>query len=218
MPIVEFIRSRKYNESGPTPAVKSLPKWYKDADKYDPNNNSTYKNCVPFFEGMSSGYTFVLPCDVTFYIDNDEPNVKCEIPEFVTRRPEMAQFHHPEGYYKNHFAWFPEWGVSLPEGYSALYLNPINRFDLPFLNTSGIIDNDRVFRPGNMPFFLKQGYQGTLPAGTPYVHIIPIRREDWDSVYVDESVKEQHEDFKPGSKRKGNNTYRERIWERIRYS
>ena len=69
-----------------------------------------------------------------------------------------------------------------------------------------------------MPFFIREGYEGIVPAGTPYVHIIPIKREDWDSVYVDESIKEHNENFKPNSERKGNNTYREKIWERVRYS
>jgi hypothetical protein len=99
----------------------------------------------------------------------------------------MPQFHHPEGYYVNHFAWAPDWAVETPKGYSVLYSQPFNRFELPFLTTSGIIDNDSVNLPGSMPFFLIKGFSGVIPAGTPYVQMIPFKREDWVSEIVIEN-------------------------------
>jgi antitoxin (DNA-binding transcriptional repressor) of toxin-antitoxin stability system len=98
----------------------------------------------------------------------------------------MPQFKNPEGYYKEHFAWFPEWSVETPPGYSALYTHPLNRFELPFLTVSGIIDNDKVILPGSMPFFVKEGFVGIIEAGTPIAQIIPFKREDWESEYASE--------------------------------
>jgi hypothetical protein len=66
----------------------------------------------------------------------------------------MAQFEHPQGYYKDHFAWMPDWGMKLPEGYSALFMTPMNRFDLPFMNTTGVVDSDKVELLGSFPFLL----------------------------------------------------------------
>ena len=55
-------------------------------------------------------------------------------------------------------------------------MSPINRFDLPFLSISGFIDCNYGFSlAGNMPFFIKKGFEGVIPAGTPYMQIIPIK-------------------------------------------
>jgi hypothetical protein len=71
--------------------------------------------------------------------------------------------------------------VELPEGYSALYTQPLNRFELPFMTMSGIVDNDHVKLPGTMPFFFLKGVTGVIPAGTPYAQIMPFRREHWQA-------------------------------------
>lgn len=221
MPNVEFIRSRHYNESAPKPIIKTLPTWYKEADKYDSEKQSTYKNCVAFFDGMSVGYALVTPCNIEFKLVNDVPEVlydRALFPSFVEKRPKLKQFHNPNGYHEEHFAWFPEWGVSLPEGYSALYMTPLNRFDLPFVCTSGIITNDKVFRPGNVPFFLQKGFEGVIPAGTPYLQVFPFFREDWSSSFVNEEDKEKTAFFSEGTARPSNNIYRENVWVRTHYT
>jgi hypothetical protein len=38
-----------------------------------------------------------------------------------------------------------------------------------------------------MPFFISKGWTGILPAGTPYMQMMPFKREDWTSEYVKES-------------------------------
>jgi hypothetical protein len=38
-----------------------------------------------------------------------------------------------------------------------------------------------------MPFFLIIGFSGVIPAGTPYVQMIPFKREDWASEIVIEN-------------------------------
>ena len=217
---IEFVLSRSYPDflNEPVPTIQSLPEWYKKADKYNDNNTSTYKNCVSFFDGMSVGYTFCLPCDIKFFNENGNINFKIDEKylDFISKRPEIKQFHSPKGYSKNHFAWFPEWGVSLEEGYSALYITPINRFDLPFINTEGIIDNDKIFMPGFVPFFIKEDFEGVILKGTPYMQIIPFKRENWTHSFINASDKEiKH--FSPGGERKSNNIYRENLWERKIY-
>jgi hypothetical protein len=93
----------------------------------------------------------------------------------------MAEFVSPEGYHEDHFHWWPNWGIELPKGYSLLVLSPINRYDLPFLTVGGIIDSDEYILPGLTPFFIKKGFIGKIPAGTPFVQVIPFKREDWNS-------------------------------------
>ena len=214
MKIINFISNRawldKESKSQPVPISKSMPQWYKDADRFAKMPNGeyykapkeicpfpkegttddygkvpTWKACPAILDILTTGYTFVTPCDVEFFI-NDDGKVDVKIKnvlykDFVTIRPPMEQFHHPEGYYKDHFAWMPEWSIKVPDGYSVLYVSPINRYDLPIMTTSGIIDNDKVNFPGSIPFFLQEGWTGVLPAGTPYAQIIPFLRENWKS-------------------------------------
>jgi hypothetical protein len=111
--------------------------------------------------------------------------------------------------------------VELPEGYSALYTQPFNRFELPFLTTSGIVDNDKVHLPGTMPFFVLKGVAGILPAGTPYAQIIPFKREHWESE-VDVSLAQAEMSAK---NRRNSERYRKpdggiylnEVWERRKY-
>jgi hypothetical protein len=201
MKIINFISNRYWlksdSESRPQSMTKLIPNWYRQADRFakmpngeywvgpDTGKVPTWKACPALLDIMTTGYSLVTPCDIEFFL-NDSGNIAAKIhdplyQDFVTRRDPMPQFEHPHGYYKNHFAWFPEWAIKVPNGYSVLYSSPFNRYDLPFITVSGMIDNDKVNLPGSMPFFIKEGWTGTLPAGTPYAQMIPFLRENWKS-------------------------------------
>jgi hypothetical protein len=201
MKIIDFISNRpwltKESKSKPVPISKSMPQWYKEADRFakmpngeywvgpDKGKIPTWKACPAILDILTTGYSLVTPCDIEFFLDDaGQIDVKIEDPmykDFATRRTPMPQFRHPEGYYNYHFAWMPDWAVKVPDGYSVLYVSPFNRYDLPIMTVSGIIDNDKVNLPGSFPFFIQQGWTGVLPAGTPYAQLLPFLREDWKS-------------------------------------
>jgi hypothetical protein len=201
MKIIDFISNRpwltKESKSKPVPISKSMPQWYKEADRFakmpngeywigpDKGKIPTWKACPAILDILTTGYSLVTPCDIEFFLDDaGQIDVKIEDPmykDFATRRTPMPQFRHPEGYYNYHFAWMPDWAVKVPDGYSVLYVSPFNRYDLPIMTVSGIIDNDKVNLPGSFPFFVQQGWTGVLPAGTPYAQLLPFLREDWKS-------------------------------------
>lgn len=201
MKIIDFISNRpwltKDSKSKPVPISKSMPQWYKEADRFakmpngeywigpDKGKIPTWKACPAILDILTTGYSLVTPCDIEFFLDGaGQIDVKIEDPmykDFATRRTPMPQFRHPEGYYNYHFAWMPDWAVKVPEGYSVLYVSPFNRYDLPIMTVSGIIDNDKVNLPGSFPFFVQEGWTGVLPAGTPYAQLLPFLREDWKS-------------------------------------
>ena len=201
MKIIDFISNRpwltKDSKSKPVPTSKSMPQWYKEADRFakmpngeywvgpDKGKIPTWKACPAILDILTTGYSLVTPCDIEFFLDGaGQIDVKIEDPmykDFATRRTPMPQFRHPEGYYNYHFAWMPDWAVKVPEGYSVLYVSPFNRYDLPIMTVSGIIDNDKVNLPGSFPFFVQEGWTGVLPAGTPYAQLLPFLREDWKS-------------------------------------
>lgn len=201
MKIIDFISNRpwltKDSKSKPVPISRSMPQWYKEADRFakmpngeywvgpDKGKIPTWKACPAILDILTTGYSLVTPCDIEFFLDDaGQIDVKIEDPmykDFATRRTPMPQFRHPEGYYNYHFAWMPDWAVKVPDGYSVLYVSPFNRYDLPIMTVSGIIDNDKVNLPGSFPFFIQQGWTGILPAGTPYAQLLPFLREDWKS-------------------------------------
>jgi hypothetical protein len=204
MPKIKFISNKGWlsekDLSAPRPTSKSLPDWYTSADRFykGPNGDSyigpdggkvpTWKACPAIYDILTTGYVYRTPCDIEFFIDEkQEISAKVLDPkyiDFIQERPAMPQFKAPLGYHEKHFAWFPDWGVEAPEGYSVLYSPPYDRYDLPFLTTSGIIDNDKVGMPGSMPFFVSKSWTGTIKAGTPYSQMMPFKRENWDSEYV----------------------------------
>ena len=63
------------------------------------------------------------------------------------------------------------------------------------MTTNGIIDNDKVSIPGQLPFFLKESFEGVILKGTPVVQIMthhvdctPEDTSTWgtdDMVFVD---------------------------------
>ena len=141
---------------------------------------------MAFFDAMSAGYVLVTPCDIKVIQKEGKPIIEIDskFQTFISPRGPMENFHAPEGYDEQHFAFLMQWGISTPKGYSSLCVSPLNRFDLPFIVTNGIIDSDNLPTPGNLPFFIRKGYEGTIPAGTPYLQVIPFKREEWDAKAV----------------------------------
>lgn len=222
------------SNSAPKPMTKSIPDWYRKADRYakDSENNfvigedqgkiPTWKACPAMFDIMATGYSLNTPCDIEFFEDKDTGQIKVKVHDakyvsFVQTRYPMPQFVHPEGYYQNHFAWMGDWQIALPTGYSAIYTTPFNRHELPFLNTSGIIDLDKVHMPGSYPFFIRKGFSGIIPAGTPYVQIIPFKREDWISEIVEEpdtkKIQKEYNDNAVLYRIPNGGVYKNKIWE-----
>lgn len=251
--IISFVSNRpwlkKDSPSAPKPIMKTIPEWYRKADRfakmpngeyYKANNQicpvpkegttddygkiPTWKACPAIFDIMGTGYTLVTPCDIEFYLDSrNKISVKVldsNYNDFCTPRYAMPQFVTPGGYYDEHFAWFPDWAVEVPEGYSVLYSQPFNRFELPTLVVSGIIDNDNINLPGSMPFFLQKGFTGVLPAGTPYAQMIPFKREDWKSEIVLEDVSIMYNKNVENSakyRKPDGGIYKNEVWQPRRY-
>ncbi|NBU22879.1 MAG: hypothetical protein EBS38_03055 [Actinobacteria bacterium] len=94
-------------------------------------------------------------------------------------RGETSLIPAPEGYSPTDLFWITNNVIELPSGYSLLVTHPNNRFDLPFLTLSGIVDADGLMTSGRLPFFIKSGFSGVIPKGTPICQILPFKREAW---------------------------------------
>lgn len=238
--LIKFVSNKPGLEadssSVPGPIIKTIPDWYRKADRFakkpdgsfwkgpDGGKIPTWKACPSIFDIMGTGYTLKTPCDIEF-IEKDSTTLSVTISDstykqFCTPRQKMPQFEHPKGYHEHHFAWFPDWGVETPEGYSVLYSQPFNRFELPFLTTSGIIDNDSVNLLGSMPFFIRKGFSGVIPAGTPFAQLIPFKREDWVSEVIIEDEKIMNQKNMKNSmkyRKPDGGVYKNEVWKPRRY-
>jgi len=195
---VSFIPKDKETEiciPRPQSSKKYIPQWFKDMPIEVPTidgfgSDNTAKKCIPFLDSLTSGYTQELPCDVYFNCntEEDDPAITYrwlgEIRPLSTRRESTRSsdsMPHFPGYYKTEFHWNTFWEPKTPTGYSTLYFHPANRFDLPFMTHNAIIDTDKWPITGPIPFVLKKGFSGLIPAGTPMYQMIFIKRENWDS-------------------------------------
>ena len=173
------------------PIKKAIPDWYKKIKSdFDNKNFSSVgkgiKYCMPFLDSLTTGYYIPMPCDV--YVEkigeNDykfswgDPDIS--VADIREQAPNIT-VPHPAGYSDRHYIWRTPISIKLPPGYSAIYTHPLNRFDLPFITLSGIIDFDVSIAGGNIPFFIKDGFEGLIPAGTPIIQVIPFKRESWQS-------------------------------------
>lgn len=238
--VIKFVSNRhwlnKDSMSVPGPIIKTIPDWYRKADRFAKKPNGdfwqgpdqgkipTWKACPAIFDIMGTGYTLKTPCDIEFSnVDNNTLSITISddrYKDFCTPRHPLDQFEHPKGYYQSHFAWFPDWAIETPEGYSALYSQPFNRFELPFLTTSGIVDNDNVNLPGSMPFFLREGFTGVIPAGTPFAQIVPFKREDWTSeIIIEDPKKLENKNMQNSNKYRlpDGGVYKNKVWQPRKY-
>ena len=227
--IITFLNGNPYETElydKPKSIIKTLPKWYKDFPKfisYENKKHPTLKSCIPFFDAMTAGYTMTTPCDIKFYFEDNSIKHKVlddKFEKFIGTRDPIPGFANIEGYHKTHFHWLPHWSLSLPNGYSALYIHPLNRFELPFISTNGIIDNDKMALPGQIPFFLKENFTGVILKNTPIIQIIPFKRENWESVFAISSVEEYNSRMQSGTEKYRNinfGSYKTLDWQQKRY-
>lgn len=178
----------------PKPAKMYLPKWYQDAatigvdkKRYHDGHlqNLSIKSCMPLLDAMVSGYIQETWCDIHIG-RNDDGSVRYTYamePEIMSARPESAtQAHNPDGYLPIEFVWRQPYGIETPAGWSVMLTHPLNHTHLPYQSMTAIVDTDSYIHapfPNNYPFFIRDGFEGIIPAGSPMFQIVPIRRADW---------------------------------------
>ena len=178
----------------PSSAKNFIPEWYKKSEQFiggkvevfpQSGINRGPKLCVPFLDALTSGYIATLWQDIIVSHEFGEPVIRWE--EFHDS-PKPAQdrnpitsptFPIPAGHFNKHFVWQSPYIFKVPKGYSLIVTHPFNRFELPFTTLSAVVDADGVMAAGNIPFYLKDGFEGVIEKGTPLFQVFPFKREDW---------------------------------------
>lgn len=187
----------------PIPASKALPEWYKsqpaslNEEELIPKGlmSSTIKRCMPIFDYITAGYVITIPCDL--YIDATNPEkIEWSVPMpmksfandmIATHAPEQYS-HYPidtTKYHKQLFRIMPFWSVKTDPGYSTLFMHPTHKDPVPFLTFGGLIDTDNFITDGHLSMLIEKDFKGIIKQGTPFVQVIPIKRENWQMKIMD---------------------------------
>ena len=181
----------------PEPAVKHIPKWYRNLAKFDRSNDDitldpqnhlgtdgaqvSTKMCMPFFDATTAGYFYLLEDDLHVSLDKDgKPSLSWGGDVLLVDKRPIIDIVVPDNCHPIHYGWRMNWYYETPPGYSVLITHPMNRYDLPFYVQSGIVESDIWGLPVFIAFFLKRNFHGVIPKGTPIMQIIPFKRDDWE--------------------------------------
>jgi hypothetical protein len=215
----------------PKPAKSYIPQWYKDGELWlggslnveGYSSNTGMKHCIPFLDSLTTGYMIETPCDIQVVRDKTK-----ELPRITwmlkpdpleLRSPNLGStIPKPAGYDNTNWAWVGTFGIKLPSGYSLLLTHPLNRFDLPFITLSGVMDSDGHYPAGRIPFVLRSDFEGVIPAGTPIAQVIPFKRENWShEVNYDEDIAWESSQQNYNARRVVSGYYKKNVWKRKSY-
>lgn len=86
------------------------------------------------------------------------------------------------------------WKIKTPKGYSCLFVPPLNNSDDRFSIIPGIVDTDTFPNEINFPIVLNgdkyPALETIIKKGTPYVQIIPFKRDSWEMKFKAREQKE----------------------------
>jgi hypothetical protein len=86
------------------------------------------------------------------------------------------------------------WKIKTPKGYSCLFVPPLNNSDDRFLIIPGIVDTDTFPNEINFPIVINGDkypvLETTIKKGTPYVQVIPFKRDSWKMLLKSRKQKE----------------------------
>jgi hypothetical protein len=86
------------------------------------------------------------------------------------------------------------WKIKTPKGYSCLFVPPLNNSDDRFSIIPGIVDTDTFPNEINFPIVINGDkypvLETTIKKGTPYVQIIPFKRDSWKMLLKPRKQKE----------------------------
>jgi len=195
---IEFIAATPEiyaTEDPPKPAYQVLPDWFKKIPPEVPieqhigstRDRSTVKKCMPFVDAMTSGYMMLLPQDIEIRKVNGSTHVFWGVNrsngatfDIDTPPHRSSGIPIPENYAKDvwRVALYPR--IKTPKGSSVLVTHPFNRYDLPFLTLSGVIDTDTSIRPLVANLYIKDNFEGIIEKGTPIAQVMPFIRQNWE--------------------------------------
>jgi len=168
-------------------------------------------------DSFISGYMVTIPYDINVKNNNGSVEIRHEDGTDYNSAIRYIEDSNlvPYNHHAVEFAWDICASIKIPYGASILFTHPFNRHDLPFTTLSAIIDGEFTLIPhGAFPFYIKNGFEGTIKAGTPIAQIIPFTNDSWKAEIesgLSENVKKNRK-FMP------KDWYKKSAWKRKSYN
>ena len=196
-------------EDYPEPIKLNLPSWYKNLTKERNDFKGLkscmpFLDTLTTGYVLKLPQDFILVKDKIIKVDDSEEEdykytkifhggdatLKHDFNLNSNAHPQSHPFKQIEGSYipylnksDNVFKFLNPWHIKTPPGYSCLFLPPLNRENKYFSIIPGIVDTDSHDGMINFPVILKQvsnePIDVTILKGTPYVQVMPFKREKW---------------------------------------
>ena len=222
----------KQKEDFPKPIKLNIPNWFKKIQHSA--ENITIKGCIPFLDTLTTGYVLSLPQD--FHLRHNIVIDKQKITQLVPSLNERAHTNinvkgeesmRPVGQFQGSplekknlnlgaHKIFNPWVIKTPPGYSCLFLPPLNNTDDRFSIIPGIVNTDIFNQEVNFPFIVNGDKYPVLDTilskGTPYVQVIPFKRESWE-MEIGKIPKEDRLNFWNWTLNKLH-TYKRKVWDK----
>lgn len=170
-------------------------------------HSPSIKACIPVLDSVTAGYLLPLPQDmlIEHNLFNKSKNENIQhicyshmFPHSYTlnlntqkdpQEHDTRQVGGNESFYAKKNGGYSikkilnPWHIKTPAGYSCLFLPPMHR-ELDFFHIiPGIVDTDSFEGKINFPFIINNDKYKKLEEyinqGTPYVQVIPFKRDDW---------------------------------------
>jgi hypothetical protein len=214
----------------PKPATEYIPEWYKDAKSYlDPSGkkapnldgtpSATIKKCMPLWDMMTAGYIIETPYDIYVRQTPSGPHFQWGERQAIVFQS-MGQFqNHPYSRDINYATRILiPWSIKTPPGWSIMVMEPQHREPGPIICASGIVDTDSYALPFNMFLKLRDpNFEGMIPAGTPFLQVIPFKRESWVSELGDDSRRKEIDVYLGKYRRMFFDVYKKFSWSKKEY-
>lgn len=204
MPQIEFSTFNTDNAKyfKPVLAKSVQPDWWKQMKTHQDVRGvktQTLRSCPAMDDWLKSGYYILANRDinvrfVTGHDDTEGMECYVEGDDFATASPS-----HPSMQFEHSFAYFDDggpvkdafklrlgWNITLPAGYSAMYLDPFLFQNRNFGVWQGIIDADTFTTNTDTTqciLYAKSRKDFTIKKGTPIVQVLPYKREEWTASY-----------------------------------
>ena len=187
------------------PAKFFLPQWFKDMSDYieqDAHGQhgekgyfgnkgdtakkwsaGTVKRCPAIVDLITEG--FIIPMWADFkvqrnmdYLEWDNKSMPIYGIEFHGREQikgwDLKKTDFPEG-----VKFINPWRIYTPKGYSVMFLSPTYQFEKRFTVLPGIVETDS-YHHINFPSIWHTTKDAIIERGTPFIQVIPFKRDDWD--------------------------------------
>tara|TARA_B100001094_G_C18189900_1_gene806402 strand:- start:2394 stop:3161 length:768 start_codon:yes stop_codon:yes gene_type:complete len=162
---------------------KGKPNYFgKKGDTAKKHTSGTVKRCPAIVDLITEG--FIIPMWSDFLVQRDmetfewdNKNFKYGI-EFHSKEQikgwDLKKTDFPEG-----VKFINPWRIHTPKGYSVMFITPTYQFEKRFTVLPGIVETDS-YHHVNFPSVWHTTKDAIIERGTPFIQVIPFKRDDWD--------------------------------------